>query len=230
MSPWRLVATSMVRIYRPIVLAFVLTVAVGDLIGVTVISWAVQPGFSLWVMIFGTGARYWLGIVGVMVVAMHLRQFIANGITRRDFTRGAGVAGLVLAVLLAALVPIGHALEMGYLHLIGVAARYPDLTVGLALSEFGHTLASGLAFLVSGLAVTAGFYRFGGWPGLVFLLPGLVPLGVAESLLSLGEQGRLDTRLVPNAQAVLITLAATAVIAVLYRLLTRDVPIRRTAG
>jgi hypothetical protein len=230
MTTSRLVAMTLLRFYRPILLWFVGTVALGDLIGMAIITRVTDPEFSLWVMVFGTGVKYWLLIVGVMVVSLHLRQFITNGITRRDFTIGAGVAGAILAVVLAALVPIGHAVEAAVLHIGGAPAGYLDPAASLALHEFGYALVSGLAFLVSGLAVAAGFYRYGGWPGILVLVPALVPMGIAESLLGLGEKGDLDTRFVPFAVAALVTLGATAVIAVCYRLLTRDVAIRRTTG
>ena len=230
MTTSRLVAITVLRFYRPILLWFVGIVAVGDLIGLTIITRVTDPDFSLWVMVFGTGVRYWLLVVGVMVISLHLRQFITNGITRRDFTVGAGIAGAILALVLAALVPIGHAVEAAALHIGGARAGYLEPTASLALHEFGYSLVSGLAFLVSGMAVAAGFYRYGGWPGILVLVPALVPMGVAESLLGLGEKGVLDTRFVSFAVAALVTLGATAVIAVCYRLLTRDVAIRRTAG
>jgi hypothetical protein len=230
MSPSRRVVTTLLRFYRTPGLLFVTTVAVGDLIGMTVITRVAEPEFSLWVMVFGTGTRYWLLVVGVIVVSMHLRQHVSNGITRRDFTIGAGIAGALMVTALAVLVPIGHAVESAVLHIAGPPAGYPELTASLAVHEFGYTLVSGLAFIVSGMAVTAGFYRYGGWGGLVFLLPGLLPLGIAESLLGLGERGQLDTRFVPFAVAALISLAASVVVAALYRFLTRDVPIRPTAA
>jgi hypothetical protein len=230
MSPSRRVVTTLLRFYRTLGLLFVVTIAVGDLIGMTVITRVADPEFSLWVMVFGTGARYWLLVVGVILVSMHLRQYVSNGITRRDFTIGAGIAAALMATALALLVPIGHGIESAVLHLASPQPGYPDLTVSLALHEFGYTLVSGLAFIVSGMAVTAGFYRYGGWAGLLFVLPGLLPLGIAESLLSLGERGELDTRFVSFAVAALASLAASAVVAGLYRFLIREAPIRRTAG
>jgi hypothetical protein len=231
MSPSsRLVAKALFRPFWVMALLYTGGLAIGDAIAMTVITRVTDPPFSLWVMVFGTGARYWLLIMGILLVSMYLRPFVANGITRRDFMVGSAAAGATMAVVLALLVPAGHAVEWAVLQIGGSPAEYPELTASLAGREFVHVLASGLAFLASGLAITAGFYRYGGWPGILFLIPGLVPMGIAESLLGLGDRGELDARFVSVAVALLAAFAAIALVALMYQRLMRDVPIRRAAG
>ena len=231
MSPRLLVAVNLLRIYRPVMLWFWAAMVVGIAIGVTVLNQLTDPTFSLWLVIVGAAAKWWLGVLGVLVVSMHLRQFVANGITRHDFIVGASIVGLLVAVLFALAVPLGHGAEQLLLSLGGpLPERYPTTSFGTGLQEFGHILPAALAFLVTGAAAAAGFYRFGAWGGLAVLPLAVLPVGVAEALLGVDEHGGFDVRFVPYAAAVLITLAVTALGVLLYQRELRDVAIRRGAG
>ena len=228
MNPPRLVAVNLLRIYRPVALWLGVTMIVCVGIGMTMATVLTEPTFSLWLVIAGASAKYWLGVVGVLLVTLHLRQFVANGITRHDFLAGTAIAGLLAAVLLAAVVPLGHGAEQLLMGLGGpLPPRYPTTSFGTALREFGHILPASLAFLVTGAAASAGFYRFGAWGGLALLPLAVLPVVVAEALLGVDEHGGFDVRFVPYAAAALITLAVTALGALLYQREMRDVAIRR---
>ncbi|RSM48533.1 hypothetical protein DMB66_46115 [Actinoplanes sp. ATCC 53533] len=230
MSPRRLVALNLLRIYRPVALWFWATMIFCVGIGMTVVTMLTEPTFSLWLVIAGAAAKYWLGVVGVLLVSLHLRQFVANGVTRHDFLAGAAIAGVLVAVLFAAAVPLGHAGEQLLMSLGGpLPVGYPATSFGTALREFGHVLPAALAFLATGGAASAGFYRFGAWGGLALLPLAVLPVGAAEALLGVNEEGGFDVRFVPYAAAVLITLAVTALATLLYQRELRDVAIRRGA-
>jgi hypothetical protein len=225
----RLVTRTLFRIYRPVVLWFLGMVVVAVAVANVVITRFLEPGFSVW-LVAGSIGNYWLMVVGILLVTMHLRQFISNGVTRRDFLIGAAVFGLTLAVLFAVWVPLGHGVESASLGLGGrVGADYPPFSFAVAVREFGHALPSALAYGVAGIAVSAGFYRYGRW-GLLTLLPALLPIPATQAFLGIDEHGQLSARFVPYSVALVISLAATAVAAVLYHRTLRDVPIRRTAG
>jgi hypothetical protein len=228
MSPRGLVALNLLRIYRPVALWFWVTMIVCVAIGMTVVSRLTDPTFSLWLVVAGAAAKYWLGIVGMLLVSLHLRQFVANGITRHDFVAGAAIAGVLVAVAFAAAVPLGHAAEQLLLDLAGpLNPQYPATSPGIALREFGHVLPAALAFLAAGAAAAAGFYRVGVWGGLALLPIAVLPAVAAEALLGVNEEGGFEVRFVPYAAAALITLAMTALGALLFQRAVRDVPIRR---
>jgi hypothetical protein len=232
MSPSsRLVAKALFRFYRPVALWFLSVLTLGTAVAMTIVTRFTDPTFSLWLLVVASAVKYWTLIVGIMLVSMHLRQFVSNGVTRRDFVIGSGVFGLTIAVAFAIFVPLGHAVESALMVSIGGAPPgYPAFSFSTAISEFGQVLPTELAFLASGLAVAAGFYRYGGWPGILFLVPGLIPMGVAEGLIAVGDDGRLDTRLLPYAVVLLVSLVVSALVAVLYQRQMRDIPIRRAAG
>jgi hypothetical protein len=232
MSPAsRLVAKTLFRFYRPAFLWFVGILVVGTAVAMTVIDRLTTPTVSVWLLVAGSALKYWVLIVGIMLVTAHLRQFVINGITRRDVIAGAAVFGVTAAVTFAVLVPIGHGLERALLGLAGpVPAGYPAFSAGVALGEFGRFLPQELAFLVSGLAIAAGFYRYGGWPGILFLVPGALPVAVAEGLIGIDDQGQFQTRLLSYPVALLVLLVVTALVAVLYQRQMRDVAIRPAAG
>jgi len=231
MNPPLLVALNLLRIYRPIALWFWATMILCVGVGMTAVTMLTDPAFSLWLVIAGAAAKYWLSVVGVLLVSLHLRQFVANGITRHDFLAGAAIAGVLVAVLFAAAVPLGHGGEQLLMSLGGpLPAGYPTTSFGVALREFGHVLPAALAFLVTGGAASAGFYRFGAWGGLALLPLAVLPVGAAEALLGVNEEGGFDVRFVPYAAAVLITLAVTALAGWVYQRELRDVAIRRGAA
>jgi hypothetical protein len=227
MTTHRLVAATLLSIYRPVVLWFWTTMTVCAVVGMTAIALRSEPSFSLWLLMAGSAAKYWLGVVGATLVSLNLRQFVANGITRREFLAGAAIFGLLATVVFAVAVVAGHGVEQLLLGLDGpLPAGYPTMTPGSALREFGQILPSALAFLVAGAAVTAGFYRFGAWGGLALLPPAVLPLAAAETLFGLDASLGFAVRFVPYAAAVLITLAVTAFGVLLYQRVLRDVTIR----
>lgn len=228
MNPRRLVAANLLRLYRPVALWFWTLMIFGIGVGMTGVTMLTDPTFSLWLIVAGAAAKYWLGVIGVLLVAVHLRQFVANGITRHDFLAGAAIAVVLVAVLSAAAVPLGHGGEQLLMSLGGpLPPKYPTTSFDTALREFGHILPAALAFLVTGAAASAGFYRFGAWGGLALLPVALLPLGAAEALLGIDEHGGFEVRFLPYAAAALITVAVTALGALLYQREVRDVAIRR---
>jgi hypothetical protein len=231
MSPTsRLVTTTLLRIYRPVALWFLGLMVFGVAVANLVIARFTDPGFSLW-LFAGSVGQYWLLVVGILLVTMHLRQYVSNGVTRRDFLTGVAVFGLVLAVFFALLVPVGHGIEYALLRLNGRrGAGYPPFSLAVAVGEFGHALPGALAFGVSGIAVSAAFYRYGGWGGCLALLPAVLPIAASQAFLGIDDHGELSARFVPYVAALAMSLAVTAVAAVLYHRTLRDVPIRRTAG
>ncbi|MEV6601862.1 hypothetical protein AB0M36_34140 [Actinoplanes sp. NPDC051346] len=176
---------------------------------------------SPWLMVAGSAVKYWLGTFGVLLVASHLRQFMAAGLTRRAVLAGGAAMGALLALVAAAVVPLGHGLEEALLD--DVSEDYPQWHSAVAVSEFGHVLPVCLAFLVTGATIAAGFYRFGAWRGLLVAVPAILPMLVAQELL------RLDGSDLPYAAGLAVSLAVTLLGALLCHWLVRQVAIRRPA-
>jgi hypothetical protein len=229
---WQRVTRALIRIYRPIALWGLSIAVLMIAVGTTVVDSRGHLPISLWLIVAGTGAKYWLGVIGGLVIAMQLKTFVANGVTRRAFLAGATVFGLGLSLVVTLLAPLGHLLEWSLIGLFtDVPGRYPVFTFSTGLSEFGHLLPGNLALIVSGAAVTAGYYRFGGLGGLVAMVPGLLPMSVSGWLFTFDDQGRTVTaQFLPYAAALLLSLAVSALGVVLLRQEVRDVAIRRTAG
>lgn len=232
MKDWQRVVLALVRIYRPIALWGLSVLAVGIAAVTAVADSSGSLSFSLWLVVAGTGAKYWLGVIGVLMISLQLKTFIANGVSRRAFLAGATVFGLGLTLVVTLLAPLGHLVEWALTAwLADVPGSYPVFTLPAAMSEFGHLLPGNVAMIVTGAAVTAGYYRFGGLGGLLAMIPGLLPMAVTESLFNFNDHGTIiTTRFLPYAVALLISLAVTVLGAALLRREIRDVPIRRTAG
>ena len=224
------VTGALFRIYRPIMIPFAVLLVAVEVGVVSVVATVKDLDFSMWLVLGGSAAKYWLLVIGIILVAMQLRQFVVNGVTRHEFLAGLAMFGLVLVVGWAVAVVLGHEVESLLLDAFGArGADYPTLTAGKAAREFGSVLPVSAAYLVSGVAVSAGFYRFRPWTGLVVMLGGLVPAAVADVLLGYNEFGGLADR-VPYPAALALSLAATGLVAWGFHRLISDVAIRRAAA
>jgi hypothetical protein len=221
-----LITSNLLRIYRPVALWFFSALTLGIAVALTAVLTFADVTFSLWGMIAGMAMQYWLAVIGVLLVSSHLKQFVATGVTRREFLTGAALFGLLSAVLFAVVATAGHGLEQWAVNLAEpLPAGYPAVSV---VSEFLHVLPGMLAFLVSGATITAGYYRFGPLPGFLLTVPGVLPVAVSEVLLGHGDHGEPITRLLPFGLALAVSLLVTALVAVICHRLIRDVAIRRT--
>lgn len=79
MSESTLVTTNLLRIYRPIGLWFWSAAIVGIGAALTVVLRFTGLPYSLWELIAGSAAKYWLSVIGVLLVSSHLKQFVATG-------------------------------------------------------------------------------------------------------------------------------------------------------
>ena len=224
------VTRALFRVYRPIIAWFAVMIVAVDAVATSAVAKVNPLTFSMWLVLGGQAAKYWLLVVGIILVAMQLRQFVVNGVTRHEFLAGAGVFGLVTAVGLALAVVLGHGLESVVLEALGRrAAGYPAAGPADLVREFGQVLPETLGYAVSGAMIAAGFYRWRAWTGLAVMLGGAVPAVVADGLLGVDETGGTVDRL-PYAAALAVSLAVTAAVAVALHRAVSDVAIKRAAG
>jgi hypothetical protein len=219
------------RVYRLIIVVFAALLLVSEIIVTSVVVLGNgHIGFSMWLVLAGSAAKYWLLVVGIMLVVMQLRQFVANGRTRHEFLAGAAVFGLIVTAGFAAVVVLGHGLESLLLGALGGRGDgYPTLSAGGLLGEFGQVFPEALGYLMTGALIAAGFYRWRPRIGLVVMLGGAIPAAVADLLLGIDEFGDVAARM-PYAGALALSLAATALAGSAFYRAISDVPIKRTAG
>jgi len=225
------VSAALIRIYRPVLLAFIGVLVLAEIAIVAVIAAFVPMRFSMWVLIVGSAPRYWLLVVAIFLVATHLRQFIANGITRREFARGAALVALGAALLLAVLMPVGHGLESAVLSLTGrQAAGYPAFSAQVGLEELGRVLPGVFGYTVSGGLFAIVVYRYPLWIAVPLLIPAAAPLAVSSGLLGFDQYGIPAQPVIPYPLALSLSVVVTAVGAAALWWAVRDVAIRRAAG
>jgi hypothetical protein len=125
------VTGALFRIYRPIMIPFAVLLVAVEVGVVSVVATVKDLDFSMWLVLGGSAAKYWLLVIGIILVAMQLRQFVVNGVTRHEFLAGLAVFGLVLVVGWAVAVVLGHEVESLLLDAFGArGADYPTLTAG----------------------------------------------------------------------------------------------------
>ncbi|MEV4351545.1 hypothetical protein AB0J83_44380 [Actinoplanes sp. NPDC049596] len=219
------------RLHRFILIVFWAIMLVVEMVGLVVINQAVgAPKFSFWLVMAGSAIKYWPLVAGILVISLHLKVFVANGVTRTAFLGGLALFGTALTALFAVLAVAGHALESLLLGLFDQrGSTYPVFSLAGAPAEFGHLLPGAMAYMVTGMLVTAGFYRWNPWAGVPLILPGAIPLAVAENLVRFDEFGETAHRL-PYGPALAVTLAVIIAGFLAVYAVMRDTPIRRTSG
>ncbi|WP_127497368.1 hypothetical protein [Actinoplanes solisilvae] len=224
------VTTTLLRIFRPIVLWFVAIILAVEVIAVVAISSVGPMKFSFWLLIASAAAKYWPLVAGVLLVSMYFKVFVANGVTRHEFLRGLALVGVAMTFVFPAAVVIGHAAESITLGLLDLrASGYPAFRFGEAAGEFAHLVPATAAYVTSGVLLTAVFYRFRPWLGVLLILPGAAPLLLTGWLLNLDEFGALFSRY-SFTLALTVSLGATLAGCLAIHRIMRDVAIRRTAG
>ena len=229
-----LVLINLLRIYRPIALWFLSVITV-VMLGLEVIFTRVagdpaMPLDGLWLLVVGSAVKYWLLVIGLLLPALNLRTFVANGITRRDFTAGAALFGIAAAVGLALFVLLGHVVESAALSAAAGPGNYVPLTAGRALGEFGRNVPAILAFGLSGWLISAAYYRFSPIIGTALLVPAMIPAGLTTWMLSVGDIAPISDAPLPYWPAVAIVLAAVALGYLAARRILSEAAIRPTAG
>ncbi|MET0416787.1 MAG: hypothetical protein ABW022_12290 [Actinoplanes sp.] len=219
------VTVTLLRLHRTIALWVGAILVLVVSIGLVAITQYGPVKFSFWLVIAGAMAKYWPLVVGIIMISMYFRQFVAHGVTRREFLLAVAGCGLTFAAAFAVVVTAGHALESAVLGLADQRdAGYPLAGAG----ELGRIFPQSLAYFTSGVLITACFYRFRPWVGVALIAPGALPLAAAAVLLPLDEFGNTGD-LLPYGPALALTLAAIAAGAAATWAVLRDTPIRRAA-
>lgn len=221
MTDVRVVFVTLLRFYRWIGLGFLTAVVLVTVVGDVLLSRLGAVPYSLWMTVSANGIKYWLGVVAVMTVTMHLRPYVAAGLTRRAFLTGVAAFLLIAGLALSAIVVAGHAVEQA---IVQRGGSYPVLTA----AEFAHVPVTALAYAAGGAAISAGYYRFGWLRGLFLMVPAALPMLLAEGLLGLGPGGVPISRGLPIGLALTVTVVAIVLAVAMGDRSLRDTCIRRT--
>ena len=228
------VLRSLVRIYTKVAAWYwgiILAIVVVLVAAVAVLG---EVRISGWSSITTSAVKYWILAIGVMMSTVHLRFYVANGITRRHFTHGVGLFGVVFVTAFALVGLLGHAVERpiydaaGWLR--GLDEPYLVNSVADAGLYLARALPLHLVHFVAGVLIGIGFHRFGPWLGMA-LIP---PFGALVVLAELGFGSEWNPSLtdgpVPLAVASLGALALAVLAGLGARALLATVPLNRTTA
>ncbi|NDL56562.1 hypothetical protein [Phytoactinopolyspora mesophila] len=142
--------------------------------------------------------RYYPMSIGVMLVPALMPAYVANGVTRREFTVGAVLMISGIAIGLGVVGAIGFAVEDAIFGWAGHATVYnfPHLFDGpgdvvAVVAVVGEFALHTSSHMVAGWLIGYTYYRYGGWTG-TFLLPlTILPALAVEFLLGVSWIGGL---------------------------------------
>lgn len=131
--------------------------------------------------------RYLFFTAGVMTMTVFLRLFVRNGVTRGLTSSATTMAGAALAAFIGLWNVAGYSVEALIYRHEGWPQRLPTgrpFEWGDLPAVFVGAALVAAAYYVSGWIVAAGFVRHGGVGGMLRLIPGLLPAGVMELVIS----------------------------------------------
>lgn len=230
-SPARLIAVALLHKHRSVLLLVGTVLLIGAVAAVAAdhdlgLERQVE---DLWWAAAGIAVKFGSMVIGSTLVTVHLRPFVANGITRHAFVAGAAGFGLLVAAGSTALVAAGVVLQTVTRGILGLdsAGRMSgdDLAVWC-----GHALPLVLAYLVSGLLFGAARHQGGLWAALGLAVLALAPILFAEALLPTDDATNSEGSPLGYAFASAICLVVTGLGFVVARRVIGAVAIPRTVG
>ncbi|MBU9711651.1 hypothetical protein [Evansella tamaricis] len=124
-------------------------------------------------------------VIGIITSLYYLPYFVSNGITRKDYFYGAAIGSATVAFGIMFL----SAILAGILELIGAFSNYQPST---STMEFLQSTSSiwiipilvysfiSIGYYISGWMIALGFYRFGGWGGMGFILVAILYINLTD--------------------------------------------------
>ncbi|WP_033343904.1 hypothetical protein [Catenuloplanes japonicus] len=173
------VAVSLFRRLWPVYAVFAaLLVTVVAVVG-TLIGTYGSLTDSAWNIGAASTTKWLVGSIGFILLPSYLRQYVANGVTRREFLGGGLLFGIGSAAGFALLVLAGFGVERliyGATGLMdGLTEPYPVHSAGSAVAVLVRAFLIYLAHICTAWLVAVGFYRYGALTGLLLIPPSLVP-------------------------------------------------------
>ncbi|TYS13334.1 hypothetical protein FZC78_21890 [Rossellomorea vietnamensis] len=134
---------------------------------------------SFLTFIYGPSKIYML-VIGIISVYAFLTFYVKNGVTRRDYFKGAAVSSVVVSLVLMTIAGIIAAIEQ---------VIDPDIVTSSFVGPDASLLVTVLAFSINILAsytagwlIGAGFYRFGGMGGMLYIFASILILSLLDFL------------------------------------------------
>jgi hypothetical protein len=235
--PVRAVARQLLRSYGGIFVSFWLLLVGGTFFFRTTLLMGINsPGASAWRWFAVTPPKWFLFVLAIITAGVYLQVFIGHGITRRNIVLGVGVVFGIGALASGLAVVAGFGVER---IVFAATDRLTEAHPTASLAGIGvialTVVLQYAAFSLSGWLVGAGFYRFGAWGGIAFIVPALLPAALAEVVFERGTLGdgernllRLGDLALTGASAV--SLAVTALGALAAYQVVRTVPVRKVSS
>ncbi|SFF04672.1 hypothetical protein [Alteribacillus iranensis] len=131
-------------------------------------------------------AKIYMLVLGIFSIFAFFPYYVKNGVTRKDYFTGSALAAAVLAVTIVLL----SVIIMIILQLIGNWTAYSPGTEHLPFLQMSSKWVFPavvvtciiLSYYIGGWMIALGFYRFGGWGVLLFILIGLLYLSAIDLL------------------------------------------------
>lgn len=149
---------------------------------------------SIWEFAEGP-MRYFPLALGIIFTTSVLPAYVANGVTRSEFTIGAALVTVGVALVMATAGAVGLGVEKLIFDAAGQPQNLaqPHLFANAGdvlpiLAEFALLAAIHIAY---GWTLGVLFYQFGPWIGMILLLIAVLPVAAVEALLSVSWFGKL---------------------------------------
>lgn len=172
---------------RQIIFPLWITIALGLAAITATVSYFTAYDGSVWVA-GASSAKFYLGVVGILMSVTVLPLYVTNGITRRHFVIGGSIVVVATAVIAGLLTLLGYGVESVVFDLAGMSDILEEQdafrSVSRAALIFVAYTAGSAAYMCGGWLIGSGYYRWGAVGGTVFILVALLPVIGTEYLLN----------------------------------------------
>jgi hypothetical protein len=125
-------------------------------------------------------AKIYMLIIGILSVHAFLTFYVKNGVTRKDYFKGAALSSIIISlVLMIAAGFIGAIEKMIDPAIETISFVGPDASLLLNILVFSLNI---LVCYTAGWLIGAGFYRFGGIGGMLYIVLAIVVISFSDLL------------------------------------------------
>ncbi|MGM0845913.1 MAG: hypothetical protein ACQEUT_13140 [Bacillota bacterium] len=123
-------------------------------------------------------SKIFMLIIGIISVYAFLTFYVKNGVTRKDYFKGAVISSVAVSLVLMFIAGIVAAIEQGINpDIVTTSFIGPDASLLLTVLVFSINI---LASYAAGWLIGAGFYRFGGIGGMLYIFASILILSLMD--------------------------------------------------
>jgi hypothetical protein len=153
---------------------FIAYIVLGKIIGNSEVS---QESFLTFAY---SPSKVYMLVIGIVSVSSFLTFYVKQGITRKDYFFGAAISSVIVSLILMIIAGIGTSIEQLFIPTLEIVSFVgTEASWLLTVVVFSLNI---LVYYIAGWLIGAGFYRFGGIGGMLYIILAVVAVSTSDIL------------------------------------------------